>query len=74
MLDSGLETKPSGCSSSNRANRFRTAFIESFNSRLREECLHQHVFLSLDDTRQKIEAWRQEQSRPASQLARQSYL
>jgi putative transposase len=35
---------------------FQNAFIESFNSRLREERLNQHVFLSLDDARQKIEA------------------
>jgi putative transposase len=38
----------------------QNAFIESFNSRLREECLNQHVFRSLDDARQKIEAWRQD--------------
>lgn len=36
------------------------AFVESFNSRLRDECLNEHVFRSLDDARRKIEAWRQE--------------
>jgi putative transposase len=48
----------------------QNAFIESFNSRLREECLNQHVFLSLDDARQKIEAWRQDYNevRPHSSL------
>ena len=34
------------------------AFIESFNGRLRDECLNVHQFLSLDDARRKIEAWR----------------
>ena len=33
-------------------------FIESFNSRLRDECLNEHVFLSLAEARQTIEAWR----------------
>ena len=31
--------------------------IESFNGRLRDECLNTHVFMSLDDARQKIQAW-----------------
>lgn len=34
------------------------AFIESFNSRLREECLDQQLFLSLRDAREKVEEWR----------------
>ncbi|AFQ46705.1 Transposase [Burkholderia cepacia GG4] len=34
------------------------AHIESFNGRLREECLNQHAFVSLDDARMRIEAWR----------------
>lgn len=34
------------------------AFIESFNGRLRDECLNVHQFTSLDDARSKIEAWR----------------
>lgn len=34
------------------------AFIESFNSRLRQECLNENWFLSLVDAKQKIEAWR----------------
>lgn len=34
------------------------AFIESFNGRLREECLKQHWFLDLEDAQQTIEAWR----------------
>ncbi len=34
------------------------AFIESFNGRLRDECLQLHWFLSLDDARRTIEQWR----------------
>ncbi len=34
------------------------AKIESFNGRLRQECLNAHWFLSLEDARRKIDAWR----------------
>jgi putative transposase len=34
------------------------AFIESFNGRLRDECLNVNQFVSLDDAKAKIEAWR----------------
>lgn len=34
------------------------AFIESFNGKLRAECLNAHWFLSLDDARMKMEEWR----------------
>ena len=34
------------------------AFIESFNSRLRDECLNEHVFFDLKDAREKISEWR----------------
>ncbi len=33
-------------------------YIEAFNGRLRDECLDQHWFASLDDARQTIESWR----------------
>ena len=36
------------------------AFIESFNGRVRQECLNESWFLSLEDAREKVEAWRQE--------------
>jgi putative transposase len=36
----------------------QNASIESFNSRLRDECLNEHVFLSLAEARETIEAWR----------------
>jgi putative transposase len=46
------------------------AFIESFNSRLREECLNEQVFVSLADARRKIEQWRiaYNRERPHSSL------
>jgi putative transposase len=46
------------------------AHIESFNGRLRDECLNVHQFLSLDDARTKIEAWRRDYNhhRPHSAL------
>ena len=48
----------------------QNAHIESFNARLREECLNEHVFVSLDDARSKIEKWRIEynRERPHSSL------
>jgi len=36
----------------------KNAFVESFNGRLRDECLNEHVFLSLAEARQIIESWR----------------
>ena len=38
----------------------QNAFIESFNSRLRDECLNEHVFLTLAEARATIDAWRQD--------------
>lgn len=34
------------------------AFIESFNGRIRDECLNQHVFSDLESAKQQIEKWR----------------
>ena len=44
---------------------------ESFNGRLRDECLNAHWFVNLADARHKIEHWRQEYNtdRPHSALA-----
>jgi putative transposase len=46
------------------------ALVESFNGRLRDECLNTNWFLSLDDAKRKIEAWRQHynESRPHTSL------
>jgi putative transposase len=46
------------------------AFVESFNGRLRDECLNTHWFLSLADARAKIEVWRRDynECRPHTSL------
>ena len=46
------------------------AFIEAFNSRLRQECLNASWFLSMADARQRITAWRDDynRNRPHSSL------
>ena len=46
------------------------AYIESFNGRLREECLNQHAFRSLQEARERIEIWRTDYNsvRPHSAL------
>ena len=46
------------------------AYIESFNARLRMECLNEHWFLSLEDAREKVEGWRRDynEHRPHSSL------
>jgi putative transposase len=50
------------------------AFIESFNGRLRQECLQQNWFTSLDDAKQIVETWREDynQERPHSSLKQQT--
>ena len=54
------------------------AMIEAFNARLREECLNESWFLSLEDTGEKIEGWRRHYNgeRPhgaLENLARQAF-
>lgn len=46
------------------------AYVESFNGRLRDECLNEHWFASLNEARVLIEAWRREYNheRPHSSL------
>ena len=46
------------------------AMVESFNGRLRQECLNEHWFMSLKDAQDKIEAWRRHynEARPHSAL------
>src|SRR5690606_17762427 len=36
------------------------AYIESFNGRLRDECLNLHWFIDLSDAREQLRAWRDE--------------
>ena len=44
--------------------------MESFNGSLRDECLNVHWFETIDDAKEKIEAWRVEynESRPHQAL------
>ena len=45
-------------------------YIESFNGRLRDECLNVSLFFSLEDAREKLGAWRRDYNlaRPHSAL------
>jgi len=49
----------------------QNAFIESFNGKMRDECLNEHWFRTLSEARQRIEAWRRDYNevRPHSSLA-----
>lgn len=48
----------------------QNAFIESFNGKLRDECLNQHWFVSLEEARRIIKLWRMDYNttRPHSSL------
>lgn len=48
----------------------QTAHVESFNGRLRDECLNEHWFSSLAHARVEIERWRREinEERPKRSL------
>lgn len=48
----------------------QNAYIESFNSRLREEHLNEELFMNLDDAKRKIEKWRRyyNEERPHTSL------
>src|SRR5262249_4470680 len=48
----------------------QNAYAESFNGRLRDECLNANCFTSLSDAHRKIETWGQDynQQRPHSSL------
>ena len=48
----------------------QNGFVESFNGRLRDECLNEHLFSSLAVARRIIEAWRTDYNtvRPLSSL------
>jgi putative transposase len=50
----------------------QNAFVESFNGRLRDECLNEHVFGSLAEVRRIVEAWRIDYNtvRPHGRLGR----
>ncbi len=53
-----------------RGRPVQNAFIESFNGKMRDECLNEHWFRSLAEARETIEAWRRDYNevRPHSAL------
>jgi putative transposase len=53
------------------ARPVENAFIESFNGRLRDECLNTHWWYGLDEARRALEDWRRDynEMRPHSSLA-----
>jgi len=48
----------------------QNAFVESFNGKFRDECLNEHEFITLEEARDIIEAWRQDynSARPHTSL------
>jgi putative transposase len=52
----------------------QNAQIESFNGKFQDECLNENWFLSLQEAREKSEAWRRDynQARPHSALGYQT--
>ena len=56
------------------AKPIATAYCESFNGKLRDECLSANWFPSLADAQQRIEAWRREynDARPHKNLGRRT--
>ena len=54
----------------------QNAYVESFNGRLRDECLNEHWFTSLAHAQVVIEQWRREyhEERPKKSLGGQSWL
>lgn len=48
----------------------QNAFIESFNGRLRDECLNETLFSTLNDAREELEKWREDYNhhRPHSSI------
>ena len=55
-------------------NPVENGFIESFNGRLRDECLNVEVFFTLEDVRAKFARWQYDynQERPHSALKDQA--
>ena len=66
MLDKWVYERQIKIDLSRPGNPTDNATVETFNGRLRQECLNENGFMSLDDARCKIEAWRvfYNQSRP----------
>jgi len=52
----------------------QNAYIESFNGKLRDECLNEELFFNLEDSARQIELWRQDynNNRPHSSLSNET--
>ena len=57
-----------------RVSRIENAYCESFNGKLRDECLNANWFASLGDAQRVIEQWRREynEERPHKNLGRRT--
>jgi len=58
MLDRWVDERGIRLNFSRRGTPTDNATVESFNGRLRQECLNENGFISLEDARSKIKAWR----------------
>lgn len=49
---------------------YQNGYIESFNGKLRDECLNENIFVNLQEAKRLVEAWREEynEQRPHSSL------
>jgi putative transposase len=49
---------------------YQNGYIESFNGKLRDECLNENLFINLQEARRLVEVWREEynEQRPHSSL------
>ena len=67
--DDGADTSP-GADPNDGSYNTDNAFAESFNGKVRAECLNTAWFMSLDDARSKCEAWRRDynEERPHSAI------
>ena len=47
-------------------------YVESFNGRCRDECLNEHLFITIDEARVELERWRVDYntSRPHGSLGK----
>ena len=46
----------------------QNGFIESFNGKLRDECLNEHLFANLPEARRIIEEWRSDYCTPSEPM------
>jgi putative transposase len=58
------------CTTQQSGKPNENAYIESFNGKFRDECLNEHLFITMAQARRTIEAWRIEYNteRPHSSL------